>query len=169
MIFLAAFFVAMVVLFSWIIFMPVNIRINTASHRFQVSQAGTWGISFHPNADRPVVARVFGIKIDFRKAKPAGNGKTARKVGKKIRKSPEAWLFLFRGLLKSFHCKRFVCSLDLDDVVLNAQLVPVLYFLSHGPVHLSTNFRKEYFLDVFIQVRISQIFWPLLSFFLIKK
>lgn len=161
--------VALIVLVSWVIFMPVNIVINTTLGLYQLSQAGTVVVSFHPNKGQPVVARIFGVKIDLRKGKPAAHEKAVRKVRKKNSKPPEAWLLLFRGIMKSFCCKRFVCSLDLDDVVLNAQLFPVLHLLSHGPVRLSTNFRKECFLDAYIQARINRMLWPLLRFFLTTK
>lgn len=169
MIFLAVLFVAIIVLISWIIFMPVNIKINTTLDLYQVSQAGTVVISFHPHEAQPVAARIFGVKVNLRKEKSPGDEKIERKASKKMRKSPEAWSALFNGLLKSFQCRRFACSLDLGDVVLNAQLLPVLYALSRGPVRLRTNFTGEYFLDVFIQARINRMLWPVVRFFLTKK
>ncbi|HEY0770337.1 MAG TPA: hypothetical protein VGD31_08370, partial [Sphingobacteriaceae bacterium] len=85
----------------------------------------------------------------------------SKKSERKIRKSLNAWLDLFSGMISSFRCRRFVCKVDFDDVVLNAQLLPVGHLLSRGPILINVNFEKKYLLDIWLQARLHRMLWAL--------
>jgi hypothetical protein len=154
----------------WIVFVPVDLKINTTSGVYKVSQFGTVTMSLHPD-ERPVLRiRVFGFAIktpSAAKEKPLQK-KIAKKEKTKQIKSLKAWIELMNGVMKSFRCRRFICKIDFDDVVLNAQLFPVGYFINRGPVMVNVNFEKEYLLDIWIQARIHRIVWSFIRFYFTK-
>jgi hypothetical protein len=155
----------------WIAFAPLNVVVNTAQNRYHVSQAGTVTISWHPNERRYFKIRVFGLNLNPHPKQRAtlSSAKPTKKVKPQAKKSLNAWIFLFKGILKSFDVRRFEGTIDFDDVVLNAQLYPVFYFANGGATRLSTNFRGEYYLDIFIQGRIYRMLWTVIRFYLTKK
>ena len=162
---------AMVVLpFVWVVFVPVYIEVNTDNNLYQISQAGTVRISFHPAGHPLVTMYMLGFKVNTNQKRSSESVKAVRKQRKRpFKRSLNSVMYLLKGIARGFHCKRFICSLDLDDVIWNAQLVPVFHFINSGPVQLSINFRKRYYLDMLIQVRINQLVWTFIRFFLTKK
>jgi hypothetical protein len=154
----------------WIIFVPVNIRVDTKQDLYEVSQPGTLSVSFHPHESSAVRIRVLGYALDPRsRQKRKGVDKKLPKPNSSRRmRSFSAWKHLFRGVIKSFRCRRFNCRVDFEDVVLNAQLSPIAYYASRGSVMLDINFRKEYHLDVWIQVRVYRMLWTFVRFSLTK-
>ena len=165
--------IALVIVFVpilWIIFLPVNIRVDTTRGLYKISQPATISLSFHPHESRTVSFRVLGWPLDIRlkeKAKEGGN-KRPRQSRSARMKSVNAWTHFFKGVIKSVGCRRFICRIDFDDVVLNAHLFPIAYLASRGPVVLDINFRKEYHLDVWIQVRVYRMLWTFICFSLTK-
>jgi hypothetical protein len=168
MIFLITPFALLIILILWIVFVPVYLKINTNLDRYYVGQYGTVSISFHPGADSPLRLSIFGLDVKSTKGKATKKALVEKRKRRPIRKSPEAWLYLFNGVFNGFKLKRLVCAMDFDDVVLNAQLIPVALFMSRGSVHVNVNFHQEYFLDLLVQVRPNKILWTFIRF-LTKK
>jgi hypothetical protein len=154
----------------WIIFLPVNIRLDTRQGLYKITQPATVSVSFHPSESPVIRIRVLGWPIEIRpKEGTIEADERQRKQRRSSRmKSFNAWRHLFSGIVRSFSCRRFICRVDFDDVVLNAQLLPIAYFSSRGPVVLDINFRKEYHLDVWIQVRVYRVLWSFIRFSLTK-
>jgi hypothetical protein len=169
---IAAIIVVLITPMLWMAFIPLNIRINTSSGLYEISQTGSVTMSLHPGETPFFKLNVLGFRIETLRKKPtklkASEEKRTRAKAKCKAKSLNAWLLLFNGIRRSFYCRRFVCSIDFDDAVLNAQLLPVGYFLSRGPVILNVNFEKKYLLDVWIQVRIYRMLWGFIRFYLTK-
>lgn len=162
--------IALLVLFLlWIVFVPVYLRINTDLGQYEISQRGTLKLTLHPWESPVVRLRVIGFSINMqRKAKPplpATGKKEKRPV---VRRSPAAWLRLQRGILRSLRLRRLECSVDLDDVVLTARLVPLLMLINRGAVSISTNYVDRNFLCVEVEGRINRILWTIFRFFIIK-
>jgi hypothetical protein len=67
-------------------------------------------------------------------------------------------MFLFKGVLNSFRVKRFILNIDVDDVVLNAQLIPILLLVSRGPVSMNTNFNGRNYLDLEVEGRLNKVY-----------
>jgi hypothetical protein len=168
MAFFVALFVVLLLPVLWLVYVPVDIKIDTRSNRYAITQYGTMNVSFHPGDTRWISIKVFGFPIDTRSVKPAEEKRSvAGKTHKKRRrsKSPNAFTTLLRGLLRSVTCKRFVCSVDTEDVVLNAQLFPLMYFASHGPIRVAVNFEHSCYVDLWLRVRTHRLLWTLVKFF----
>lgn len=163
-------FAILVVPVLWIIFLPVNIRVNTTRGLYNISQPGTISVSFRPQESPTVNFRVLGWPIDIRFNKKTNepDKKGRKQIRSKRMKSFSAWRHLFSGVIKSFRCRRFICRVDFDDVVLNAQVFPIAYLASRGPVVLDINFGKRYHLDLWIQLRVYRMLWTFVRFSLTK-
>jgi hypothetical protein len=154
------------VLILWIVFIPVYLKVNTDLNRYEVSQTGTVTIAFHPGQLPPMSVWIFGIRINMVKKENVTPSKSRREKKKgTIKRSPSAWLYLLQGIYNSFSLKSLVCAVDLDDVVLNAKLVPVLLLLNRDVVSLRTNFTDRNFLNLNIQVKVNKLIWTTFRFY----
>ena len=152
----------------WIVFIPVHVRINTDRDLYEISQAGTVKLSFHPYGAPFVRLQALGISLNVSKRGTTPPPSHAKGGATRINRSPAAWRFLVKGIYRSLRLNRLVCAVDLDDVVLNAQLVPVLMLLEGGVVRLSTNFTNRCFLELEMEARLNRVIWVFIRF-LIKK
>lgn len=153
-------------LFLWIVFIPVYMRVNTDRGQYQIGQAGTVSISFHP-WERPFITmRIFGFGINIGKAESKSAVVKERKGKKrKMKKSPSAWRYLLRGVLRSMTLKKLICTVDLDDVVMSARLTPLIVFMNRGVVSVSTNFADRNFLCMEVECRLNKLLWTGFRFF----
>lgn len=129
-------------------------------------------MSLHPDEIPFFRLRVLGFMVDTGK-KLKARDKIPEKKTRSARqgragKSVSAWTDLFTRIMRSFRCKRFVCNVDTDDVVLNAQLFPVGYFISRGPAVINVNFERKYLLDIWIRVYVHRMLWAFIRFYLNK-
>jgi len=58
--------------------------------------------------------------------------------------------------------------MDLDDVVLNARMVPILFFLNTDTVSLNTNFSDRFYFRLEIDARVNKMLWTFFIFYLRK-
>lgn len=158
--------VLLIVLILWIVFIPVYLNVNTDLNQYEVSQPGTVTIAFHPGQHPRMSIWIFGFKINTA-TRDKRTGPIAANEKKKgtIKRSPSAWLYLLRGIYNSFRLKSFVCAVDLDDVVMNAKLVPVVLLLNRGVVSLHTNFTNRNFLYLSTQVKVNKLLWTTFRFY----
>ena len=156
-------------LLLWIIFTPVYVRVDTTMDLYEVSQAGTIRMSLHPGEDALFRMRVFGLQVPVK-----ASGKSKKKPGEREKKksrfkrSASAWRYMVGGVLRSITLQRLACSVDLDNVVLNAQLVPVLMLVNRGPVSINTNLSGQYYLQLQVRARLNRLLWTFIRF-LTKK
>jgi hypothetical protein len=156
----------LLILILWIVFIPVYLRINTDLNQYELSQAGTMKFSFHPGQTPAIRMSLFGFRIDMTKKQKSNEQLPVTKKKKSsFKRSPAAWIALQRGIIKSFRLKQFICRVDLDDVLMNAKLVPVLVLLNRGVVSVSTNFVDRNFLCLEIEGRINKMLWTSFLFF----
>ena len=154
-------------LIIWIIFVPVYLIIDTQKKLYIISQVGTFHLSFSPVQKPHFRVKLFGIMIPESKKSPKiidrkKNGKTF------IKRSIQSWIFLIKGVLKSFKVKRLVGTVDLDDVVLHSQFFAIYPFINQGPVQLTSNLNNNYFLDLVIEGRLNKMLYTFIIF-LTKK
>jgi hypothetical protein len=171
MIVLTIFLLLIFLLVLWVVFIPIEIKVDTDCQLYEIGQRGTLKVSIHPGQPQLVSMTILGFPMNIPvKATPAtGARQSSKKRGRSIRKSPGSWMYLFKGIMKSFRCKRFACNVDLDDVVLGAQIFPLTTFVSGGCFHLNINFQKHYYLNTWILIYPNRILWTLIRFFLTKK
>lgn len=161
----------LLVVLLWVIFIPVYLRIDTDTDRYELMQSGTVKMSFYPGQEPLLKVRLFGFflpAIKKSKASPPDEQKKQRKKKNPKKRSLNAWLYLLRGVKRSIRCKYVDCTVDLGDVVLNAQMVPVLLLLSRGAVNVKINFTGRYYLAMEAYGRLYILVWTFLRF-LTKK
>ncbi|WP_158858863.1 hypothetical protein [Lunatibacter salilacus] len=154
-------------LIIWIIFKPIYLIVDTQNNKYTFSQVGTFHLSYSPVQRPRFKVKFFGITIPNSEK---SEKKPVRKKNRKpfIKRSLSSWIFLIKGLLKSFRVKKLVGTADLDDVVLNSQLFAIYPFVNQGPVQLTTNFNNTYFLDLIIEARLNKMLYTFIIF-LTKK
>lgn len=173
MIILYAILFIVIALTGWIVFVPVYLRINTDINRYELSQTGTINMALHPGETPFVTMRVLGIRIPVSSSKTSRKKKETVKPKRKkarsvIKRSPQTWLYLIKGVLRSIRLKHLVCTVDFMDVVLNAELIPAMFLISRGPVQVSTNFTRQYYLNLEVRGKINSMLWTFIRF-LTKK
>lgn len=161
-------FSILLILIIGFLFTPITLYIDTNERRYEIFQLPVFQFSILFKNNFPTVKfQLIGISIPLKRKRsepvtPKKKGKTTRR----FHRSLAAWRFMVNGIIKSFKVKRAVIDLDTDDVVLNAQLVPVFQLLSRGPVQLHSNFNGRVYLhlEMYNQpVRILWIFIQLLT------
>jgi hypothetical protein len=157
------------VLIVWMLFVPVHLWINTDLNRYEFSQPGILTISLQPGKIPFYKIKILGLKIQTSDHAKVSTAKPNEKKGRAgIKRSFKTWMFLFKGVLNSFRVKRFILNIDVGDVVLNAQLIPILLLMSRGPVSMNTNFNGRNYLDLEVEGRLNKVLWTFIRF-LTKK
>ncbi len=160
----------LLVLFLWIIFAPLHLVLDTGSQRYEIVQPGTFSFAFHPQRQHKFSMKIFGIGFSIKPEQKPATAKVEKPARTKraFRRSPAAWRFLVVRSLRSIDLKKLVLDIDTGDVVTNAQLVPVVFFLSHGPLRLQTNFEGRVFCHIRLVAHLNRLIWIFFRF-LIKK
>jgi len=76
---------------------------------------------------------------------------------------------LIKRIFRSITLRWLHLNVDTDNVVLNAQLIPVCLFLSRGPVYVTTNFDGRVYASLRAEVKVYRIGWAFLLFSLKQK
>jgi hypothetical protein len=148
--------------FGWILFTPLELEVDTELANYQCYQRGT--LRFWLASDFRPHLRVFGISVPLKGNKKTTELKTT-KPNRKRSVSFRQWQALVARISRSIAITRFHLDLDTDDVVMNAQMVPVFFFLSRGPVQLNTNFEGRVYASVRAELKLYRIAWAFLLFF----
>lgn len=167
-------YILLILIFSlllWVVFVPVYLRIDTAMGKYELSQTGTMRMSLCPGEAPLWRMWVLGFKV------PITVGEKQRKVpvekapvNKKpnFKRSPAKWRYMIRCVLHSITLQRLLCTIDVENVVLNAQLVPVLMLVNRGPVSITTNLNGQYYLHLEVKAQLNKLIWTFIRF-LTKK
>lgn len=152
------------------LFSPIVVYIDTEKNRYVVTQFPVicFSIRVEQNFLTPHF-KLLGLNIPItKKEKAQPPPKTKQTKSSKFKKSIHAWRFLAENMMRSFTLKKFVLDLDTDDVVLNAQLVPLFLFASGGLRTLTTNFNGRVYLHLHLQNHPARLLWIFIQF-LTKK
>jgi hypothetical protein len=170
MILLVALFALLSAVILWLVFVPVYMVVNTRAGIYSVSQTGTFAVSLHPGQIPLLHVNIFGFRVqqggEKKTLEKAPVTRKRKRTSKK--KSLDAWLFLIDGIMRGFKCKKIECTIDSGDVVLNAQLVPIMMLMSNSLVRMSVNFRNENEVNLVLLCRLNKILWTIIRF-LTKK
>jgi len=151
---------------------PVSLYIDTDQGRYEVFQRPAFRFfAIIKNGTIVPQLQIAGINVPLQSKRKRPIKKAPKKSKDKkstFRRSVSAWRFLIERSLKSFAIKHAVVDLDTDNVVLNAQLVPLFLLASQGPVRLSTNFNGRVYFHLEVRNRPAKILWIFLRF-LTKK
>jgi hypothetical protein len=163
----------MLILLAGFLFTPMFVYVDTNERRYEVfhSPVFKFSIAFQDFEVLPKL-KILGINIPLA-AKEIAKHDLHEPVKKKqkrsgIKRSAEAWRFLISESIKSFDIKRVEADVDTDNVLLNAQLVPVFLWATNGPVKLNTNFSGHVYFHFEVANQPAKILWIFFRF-LIKK
>lgn len=162
--------IAVMLLALWVIFVPIYLRIDTRLNQYQISQQGTIKFSFHPYEHAAFRFRIFGVTLkqqrlteeEEKPAKPKRGDQPPKK------RSLQAWSYLFQGMYKSLRLCRLNCTMDFDDPVFNACMIPLVRMADRGGINASINFQHHYYLDLLVQIRLNKILWTFIRFSTLK-
>ena len=114
----------------------------------------------------------FSFYIKKRKGKPKSR-KSDRTKEKKVastRRPPvTTFVHLAWRMMRTFKIRALRLTMDTDDYVLNAQLVPIFFGLSRGNVQLNTNFQGQWGLHLELENRLARLLKTLWPFFIKHK
>lgn len=145
---LFALLLIVICLLLWILFQPVIILIDTDSEIYQIRQKGTFAIALKDNLKFRF--KVMGIEV-----KPGSDKRKQRKKSRKGRKRAPSHRFqLLRSCLTAIRVRKLIVDIDTDDVVLNAQLIPLAWFLSNKDEDRLCNINFEGTLMIYLLIEI---------------
>ena len=164
--------IILLILLTGFLLTPVSLYVDTDQGRYEVFQTPVFRFCVVIKNDTIIPRmRLVGINVPLQsKSKTTHAKKTDKNPKKKsvLKKSVSAWRFLVGKLLRSFDIEQAIVDVDTDNVVLNAQLVPVCFWASHGPVQLNTNFNGRVYFHLEARNRPARILWIFFQF-LTKK
>jgi hypothetical protein len=153
--------------FAWLMFWPWVVEVDTSRNTYQLYHLGTvrfWLTSgFQPHL------RILGMSVPLKPGEKKQVPKQSAKPKSK-RQYPRQYVFdLWKGIVHSLRVNWFYLDLDTDDVVLNAQLIPVFLWMSQGPIHLATNFEGRVYAQFRAELKLYRMSWAFLLFFIKNK
>ena len=148
--FLITILLAVILIVTWLLMVPVAIVFNTAAADYRIEQAGTFRFRmfFEPSIRGEL--SILGIRIRTRKRDGSVKKKPREKTKKSkgFRRGPGEWISLGASMIRAFRVNRLIADVDTGDVVTNAKLVPAFLLVSRSPAHLTTNFEGRVLLDI---------------------
>jgi hypothetical protein len=156
-----------VLLIVWILVVPIRLDADSDLGRCRISQPGT--LTFTASVDEKIHfdASIFGISLPVnRRTATPNRAKKQRVISKKEErsKSTYAYFFLVRKLIHSFQVNVFSMDIDTDDVIVNAQLIPVFLWLNKDHVNLTTNNVGRVYFHLNLQCRVITIVGTFIQF-----
>lgn len=136
----------LLMLFCWMLFVRITVQIDTRIELYEMRIGKAIRIFFEPGTKRFFLS-VFGWKkaLDsFSAGEKKVKEEKAKPVRKKRKRMPlKKLLRKMRAVLKTFHVTRCELDFDSDDVITNAYLFPVFFFLSGKRVKLRVRYDGE--------------------------
>jgi hypothetical protein len=162
--------VILVLLLAWVVFVPIRLYIDTDTHRYEISQAGTFVTWLRFDKGLHVSLKIFGVPLRFTNRAKVNDKREKTKHSKmKTTKTKAAWYSLIRNIACSFTLKKFILNIDTGDVVLNAKLVPVLLIAQNETLYLSTNFTGRLYAHIELNAQLNKVLWAFLKFLTSKN
>lgn len=153
-------FVVILFISIWVLFRPVQLYLDTDTAQYEIKQKGTFHASVFFDNGFKLRLKLLGIPINTEPGKQAPKAKSKQEKTKRgSQKSIRAWMAFGRQAAKAFSLKQFRLDIDTDDVVLNAQLIPLFYFAQYKGLHLTVNFIGRLYARVQVEVRLYKILW----------
>ena len=166
MVWILATVVLLIAFLLWMLLTPVILTIDTDRGRYELVQKGIFTATFHPLGVPRFRIRVMGFRMEtHRQQNGSERSKEKKSSMVKSKRSRRFWMILLKGVYRSITVRSLIASVDIDDVVLNAQLIPIMLMVSRGPIRLSTNFENRNFIYVVVQLRLNRLLWPVVRFF----
>jgi len=144
-----------VLLVLGLLFIPIQIYIDTDSARYFLRLKGLVRLSFEPDEKEIVRIRMRFLFLE-RSFYPITDSHTSRKKHGKEKKMGSGRRLGFRKvirLLKSFKVREFAWEMDTGDYITNAKMYPAFAFMDHYWGHCNINFQDRNHLRVDLRNR----------------
>lgn len=152
----------LVLLILWLLFMPITLLADSMAERYELRQPGTFTMTLRLGPEPFMELRVFGIRIPLtRKKQGYGGGLEKYQLPRRPLRN---WIGLIRRSVESLRIRSLVMDIDTGDVVINAELVPIMAHYSRGPISMRTNFQGRVFVHAEIQTRLNRLLWIIIQF-----
>jgi hypothetical protein len=167
-----ALIIILIILFllAGFLFSPIVFYIDTEENRYEIRQTPVFKfcLSLHGHQIIPGI-KLIGINVPLPRAgnKKKKERRDAVKPRRKsfIHKSASTWRRTLAQIVKSFFVQSIIVDVDTDDVVMNAQLVPLFTLLSSERVCLTTNYSGRAYFHFEGENRPARLLWILIRFF----
>lgn len=161
----------LILLLAGFLFTPILFYADTDEGRYEICQPPL--IRFSIMCENNILSPKFrfsGIDIPLKnkEKKIKTQKKIKRNTRSHFRRSFYQWHTLVSKLIKSFRIKYAALDIDTDDVILNAQLTPLLMAFSRENVHLGNNYNGRVYIHLEMYTKPARIVWIFIQF-LLKK
>jgi hypothetical protein len=158
-----------VFLIAGFLFSPIVFYVDTEENRYEIRQIPvfTFFLSMRDQRFIPGI-KLIGINVPLSKAehKKIKKGDTAKPRRKSfMHKSLSTWRYTLTQVAKSFVVQKIIVDVDTDDVVMNAQLVPLFILLSSERASFTTNYTGRAYVHFEAENRPARLLWILIRFF----
>ncbi|TFH27986.1 MAG: hypothetical protein E4H10_02025 [Bacteroidia bacterium] len=154
----------LLVLFLWLLLVPVIIYTNTDRNRYFLTLPGIFRAVVVPsNGLFHIRVWVFFIPFKFN---PFEGKKEKRKPKPRVKKK-RIWrsgnIRMMTGALRAFRVRRLEADIDTDDFTLNAWLVPVFSAVNGENIRLQVNFEGHQSLLLDLRVTLGALLWTFIK------
>ncbi len=161
--FLIVLVILIILLLAWVMFTPFILRIDSESSKMSVQIRGLGTVSVHWSAFEPILTiHIWGIKKSFYPYRWTKKSAAKEKKKEKTSKTIVSKRFTFhrlRRMFRTFEVQEFHLDLDTEDVILNAYLFPVFYFLNRGQYKVHINYNQRFLFRVKVQNQMYKLLY----------
>ncbi len=164
--------IIIIIIFGYILFFPLTLKIDTDNDRYYFRLPGIFGFRIRKNESGWKTGySVFLFRFNIQLFSPHKHRKTDKErpeaSGGSLKKRFRTdYLSLVVRVIKSFRLKRLRWNIDTGDYPLNAQLIPVASFMSSDRVDLSVNFQDNNAFYVILQSYLARIIYITIRHFM---
>lgn len=163
------------VIFGYILFFPLTLKIDTDNGRYYFGLPGVFVFRVRKNESGWKTGySVFLFRFRIQLFNPHKNRKTDEErpevsKGSLKKRFKTDYLLLAARVIQSFRLKRLRWSIDTGDYPLNAQLIPVASFLSRDRIDLSVNFQDNNAFYIILQSYLARIIYITIRHFMFNR
>ena len=153
----------LLVLLSWLLFVPVILYVNTDRNRYILSLPVIFKASVVPYGGLfQIRGRIFFIPFKFNPFEQRSKNEKRKTRRKKFSFRRSVRLRTIRGAFYAFRIRSLEADIDTDDFTLNAWLVPVFSSVNGGNIHLQVNYEGYQSLLLDLRVTLGVLLWMII-------
>ncbi|MBT8185867.1 MAG: hypothetical protein KJN76_13560 [Eudoraea sp.] len=165
--FVTVVFILLLLLILYVLFVPINLFIDTSSNQYYVQITGLAKVHLEGHKEEVIRIKLktLFMKFYFYPLKKLGTSKKKKQKKEAVKKKSTRFGFKkVLRLLRSFKVKRFLLDVDTGDCISNARLYPVFAFLNYYVGAFHVNFQGRNRLAVHLQNRPINIIKSFINF-----
>jgi hypothetical protein len=167
--------IILIVIFGYILFFPLTLKIDTDRGRYYFRLPGVFGFRvWKGKSGWKTGYSIFLFRFNIQLFNPHKQRKTDEErpeasAGSLKKRFRTDYLSLAARVIRSFRLKRLRWNIDTGDYPLNAQLIPVASFLSSDRVDLSVNFQDNNAFYIILQSYLARIIYITIRHFMFNR